>query len=73
MTKDIKRKIKEFNLMIELYPGIRELYVGRGKLYEELKQYKKALQDYNKAYANYFCYDLISICERNGLVRVNKN
>ncbi len=69
MLKNIKKEIKEFNKIIKKYPNIKEFYLGRAILYTKIKQYKKAVQDYEKAYKNYFCYDLINICERNGLTK----
>ncbi len=69
MLKNIKKEIKEFNKIIKKYPNIKEFYLGRAILYTKIKQYKKAVQDYEKAYKNYFCQDIISICERNGLTK----
>ena len=67
--ESIKEQIKEFSKLIEKYPHIKELYIGRAILYTKSKQYKKALEDYEKTHANYLEKDILSICERNGLVK----
>ena len=39
-------------------------------LYEKDKRYKNALEDYKKALPeNYICFDMASICEKNGLIK----
>ncbi len=69
MSKNIQTKIKELNKIIKKHPNIKEFYIGRAILYTKIKQYKKAVKDYEKAYKNYFCQDMINICERNGLTK----
>jgi len=67
--ENIKELIKDFSKLIDKYPNIEELYLGRAILYTKSKQYKKAVKDYEKLHANYFCQDILSICERNGLIK----
>ena len=67
--ESIKEEIKKFNKLIDKYPNIEELYLGRAILYTKSKQYKKAVKDYERIHTNYFCQDILSICERNGLMK----
>ena len=67
--KNIKEKIKEFSEMIRQYPYVKEFYIGRAILYSKIKQYQKAIKDCKQIHTNYFCYDIESICERNGLIK----
>jgi len=68
MIKEIKEKIKEFSELIQRYPHIQEFYIYRAFLYEKSKQYQKAVEDYKAILpAQYICFDMASICERNGL------
>lgn len=70
---NIKEQIKEFSNLINKYPHIEELYLGRAILYTKSKQYNKAVEDYQKIHTNYFDKDILSICERNGLIKEIEN
>lgn len=70
MINDIKEKIKEFSELIQKYPYVQEFYIYRAYLYEKSKQYPKAIEDYKAILpAQYICFDMAGICERNGLVK----
>ena len=66
---EIEEQIKKFSKLIKKYPLKEDLYIGRALLYMEIKQYKKSVEDFKKAHTNYIAYDILSICERNNLIK----
>ena len=65
----IEEEIKEFSKLIKKYPDIQDLYIGRAILYTKIKQYKKAIEDYKKGCEKYICYDIMTVCKRNVLIK----
>ena len=66
---NIKEEIKEFTKLIKKYPDIEDLYIGRAILYAKIKQYKNAVEDYENGCRKYICYDILSVCRRNHLIK----
>ena len=67
--KSIKEEIKEFSKLIKKYPFKEDVYIGRALLYMKIKQHRKAAEDFKKAHTSYIPYDILSICERNNLIK----
>ena len=69
MLENIEEEIKEFTKLIKKYPDIKDLYIGRAVLYSKTGQYKKAVKDYEKGCENYVGYDIITVCQKNSLIK----